>query len=94
MSVSLPSTLEAGANCLPVAALFLAIAGLAYAIVPRASAAISYGIVTVTFLWQAVSALLGAPTWLADLAPFAHVALVPAQPFRVGSAAVIIGAGL
>jgi ABC-2 type transport system permease protein len=94
VSVSLPRTLEAGANCLPVAALFLAIAALAYAIVPRASAAISYGIVTVTFLWQAVSALLGAPTWLADLTPFAHVALVPAQPFRAGSAAVIIGAGL
>jgi ABC-2 type transport system permease protein len=94
VSVSLPSTLEAGANCLPVAALFLGIAALAYAIVPRASAAISYGIVTVTFLWQAVSALLGAPTWLAGLTPFAHVALVPAQPFRAGSAAVIIGIGL
>jgi ABC-2 type transport system permease protein len=94
VSVSLPSTLEAGANCLPVAALFLGIAALAYAAAPRASAAISYGILVLTFLWQAVSALLGAPTWLAGLTPFAHVALVPAQPFRAGSAAVIIGIGL
>ena len=94
VSVSLPSTLEAGANCLPAAALFLGIAALAYAIIPRASAAISYGILVLAFLWQAVGALLGAPTWLAGLTPFAHVALVPAQPFRAGSAAVIIGIGL
>ena len=46
-----------------------------------------YGIVTVTFLWQAVGALLGAPGWLVDLTPFAHVGLVPAQPFRAADAA-------
>ena len=33
-----PKMLEAGANCLPVALLFLGIAALAYALVPRASA--------------------------------------------------------
>jgi ABC-2 type transport system permease protein len=94
VSLSLPRALEAGANCLPVAALFLGIAALAYAAAPRASAAISYGIVTVTFLWQAVGALLGAPSWLVDLTPFAHVALVPAQPFRAVPSAIMIGIGL
>jgi ABC-2 type transport system permease protein len=87
--VSLPKMVEAGANCLPVAVLFLGIATLAYAIVPRASAAIAYGLVTVTFLWQLGGSLLGAPKWLVDLTPFAHVGLVPAQPFR----AVMIAIG-
>ena len=61
---------------------------------PPGRAAIGYGIVTVTFLWQAVGALLGAPGWLVDLTPFAHVGLVPAQPFRAADAAVMAGLGL
>jgi ABC-2 type transport system permease protein len=92
-SISLPKMLEAGANSLPVAVLFLGIAALAYAIAPRASAAIAYGLVTVTFLWQLVGSLLGAPKWLIDLTPFAHVGLVPAQPFRAGAAGVMIAIG-
>jgi ABC-2 type transport system permease protein len=94
VSLSLASMLEAGANCLPVALLFLGIAALAYAIVPRASAGIAYGVVTVGFLWQLFGALLGAPKWLVELTPFAHVGLVPAQPFRAGAAAVMVGIGL
>ena len=92
--VPLGQMIEAGANCLPVAALFLGIAALAYAVVPRASAAVSYGILTVTFLWQAVGALLGAPGWLVGVTPFAHVGLVPAEPFRAGAAAVMAAIGL
>jgi ABC-2 type transport system permease protein len=85
--------LEAGANALPVALLFLGLAALDYAVAPRASAAIAYGLVTVTFLWQLVGSLLGAPAWLDDLTPFAHVGLVPAQPFRVIAAVVMVGIG-
>lgn len=92
--VALPRMLEAGANCLPVALFFLGVAVLVYAVVPRMSAAISYGIVLVTFLWQAVGALLGAPRWAVELTPFAHVGLVPTQAFRAVDAAVMIGIGL
>jgi ABC-2 type transport system permease protein len=92
--ISLARTLEAGANCLPVALLFLGIAALAYAVVPRASVGIAYGLVIVTFLWQLVGSLLGAPHWLVNLTPFAHVGLVPAQPFRAGSAAIMLAIGL
>ena len=91
-SISLPRMLEAGANCLPVALLFLGIAALAYAVVPRASAGIAYGLVTLAFLWHLVGALLGVPRWLVDLTPFAHVGLVPTQPFRTGAAAVMLAA--
>ncbi len=92
--ISLAQTLEAGANCLPVALLFLAIAALAFAIVPRAGTGIAYGIVTVAFLWQLVGALLGAPHWLLELTPFAHVGLVPAQPFDATGATVMVAVAL
>ena len=92
--VSLPRLLEAGLNALPAALLFLGIAALAYGLVPRASSALSYGLVTLAFLWQLVGSVLALPHWLLDATPFAHVGLVPAQPFRVGAAAVMVGAGL
>ncbi|MGH2910863.1 MAG: ABC transporter permease [Solirubrobacteraceae bacterium] len=94
LSISLPRLLEAGANCLPVALFFLGIAALAYAIVPRASSGVSYGLVTVTFLWQLTGSVLGAPQWLVDLTPFAHVGLVPAQPFRLTAALIMLGIAL
>jgi ABC-2 type transport system permease protein len=92
--ISLPRMLEAGANCLPVALLFLGLAALAYALAPRASAGIAYGLVTIAFLWQLVGSLLGVPKWLVDLTPFAHVGLIPAQSFRAGPAAVMLAIGL
>jgi len=96
--ISLASMLEAGANCLPVAALFLALAALGFALLPRASGGLAYGLVAVTFVWQLLGGLLGAPKWLLDLSPFQHVGLVPAQPFRAGDAiamlAIAAAAGL
>ena len=93
-SVRAGQMLEAGLNCLPAALLFLGIAALAYAVVPRASAAIGYGLLVLTFLWQAVGALLGAPGWLVGLTPFAHIGLVPAQPFQAAGAVVMTGIGV
>jgi polyether ionophore transport system permease protein len=85
--------LEAGANCLPVALLFLGIAALAYAACPRASAAIAYGLLTACFLWDLVGSLLSAPRWLVKLTPFAHIGAVPAQPFHAGAAAIMVALG-
>jgi ABC-2 type transport system permease protein len=92
--VSFAQLLEAGANCLPVALLFLGVAALAYAFAPRAGGGIAYALVTLTFLWQLVGSLLGSPSWLLDLSPFAHVGLVPAQPFRSSAALAMIGIGV
>ena len=88
--VSLASMLEAGANCIPTALLFLGLGALAFALLPRAGAGIAYGIVAVAFVWQLFGGLLGAPHWLLDLSPFQHVGLVPAQPFRSTAAAVML----
>jgi ABC-2 type transport system permease protein len=94
VSVPLGKLIEAGANCLPVALLFLGVAALAYALVPRASGAIAYALVTVAFLWDLIGSLLGAPKWLVELTPFQHVGLVPAEPFRVQAAVVMVAIGV
>ena len=88
--ISLARMLEAGANCMPVTLLFLGIAALLFALVPRASGGIAYGAVTVAFLWQLTGALLSAPEWALELTPFAHVGLVPAQPFRACAAVIML----
>jgi ABC-2 type transport system permease protein len=88
--VSLPDLLGAGANCLPAALLFLGLGALAFAALPRASAGIAYGLVSLAFVWDLFGALLGAPSWTLDLSPFQHVGLVPAQPFRATAAIVML----
>jgi len=93
VDISLARMLEAGANCLPVALLFVGIAALAYAVVPRASAGVAYGLVAVAFLWNLFGDLIGAPKWLVNATPFAHVGLVPVQSFRVAAATVMVGIG-
>ncbi len=94
VSVSFPRMLEAALNCLPVAILFLGLVALAYAIAPRAAVGLGYGLAVVAFLWQLTGSLLGAPKWLLDATPFAHVAAVPAQSLRVGAAGVMVAIGL
>jgi polyether ionophore transport system permease protein len=89
--VSLPSMLEAGANCLPVALLFLALGAFAFALVPRASAGIAYGLVGVAFAWELFGSLLEVPRWSLALSPFHDIGLVPGQPFDATGAAVMVG---
>ena len=89
--VNLPSMLEAGLNCLPAALLFLSLAALAFALAPRASSGIAYGLVAVAFLWDLFGSLVSAPHWVVDLTPFQHIGLVPAEPLRLGAAAVMLG---
>ncbi len=91
--VSPVDLLEAGANCLPPALLFLGLGVLFFAVVPRASAGLAYGLTSLAFVWELFGALLGAPAWSLDLSPFHHVGLVPAQSFRAWDAAAMLAAG-
>ncbi len=91
--VAFGSMIGAGANALPSALLFLGLAAAVYAAVPRAGAAVSYGLIVVAFLWQLFGALLGAPSWLVKVSPFAHVAAVPNEPFRTEAALVMLAVG-
>jgi polyether ionophore transport system permease protein len=87
---SLPKMLGAGANTLPPALLFLALGALAFALVPRASPVIAYGLVGLAFLWELFGALLEVPGWLLALSPFHDVGLVPGEPFEPGAAAIML----
>ena len=80
----------AGANCLPVSLLFLGLGALAFGLVPRATATVAYGLVGATFTWQLVGELIQAPGWALAASPFDHVGLVPAQPFAVTGAIVML----
>jgi ABC-2 type transport system permease protein len=92
--VTLLSMLEAGANCLPAALLFLGVGALAFALLPRAGTAVAYGLVAVAFVWQLFGGLLGAPRWLLDVSPFHHVGLVPAESFDTAGAIAMIAIAL
>jgi ABC-2 type transport system permease protein len=56
----------------------------------RASTGIAYGLVSVAFVSQLFGSLIGAPQWIIDLSPFQHVGLVPARPFHVTAAVVMV----
>jgi len=92
--VALSGLAKAGANCLPAALLFLGVGMLAFAVLPRASAGIAYGLTSLAFVWELFGAILGAPAWTLNLSPFHHIGLVPAQPFRPGAAAVMLAIGV
>jgi len=91
--IGIGAALAAGLNCMPVALLFLGLSALAFGLVPRATAGIAYGLVSVTFLWYLFGAILGAPQWTLDLSPFQHVAPVPGQPFKVPEALAMLAIG-
>src|SRR5215208_1310799 len=82
--VSFADAVAAGANCLPAALLFLSFAALAFALLPRATVGIAYGLVLVAFVWELFGSLLDVPALTLDLSPFHHIGLVPAQPFENG----------
>jgi ABC-2 type transport system permease protein len=81
----------AGANTLPPALLFLALGALAFAVVPRASALVAYGLVGLAFVWELFGALLEVPAWLLALSPFHDVGLVPGEPFEPIAAVLMLG---
>jgi ABC-2 type transport system permease protein len=93
-AVSLPRLAEAGLNCLPASLLFLGLAALGFAVWPRASTGISYGLVALCFLWDLVGSLLGLPHWTLSLSPFHAVAFVPVQPFAITDAIVMVAIAL
>ena len=90
VSIPLTQMLATGGNCLPVALLFLGVALLCYALMPRVGIAVAYCLVAVAFMWQLVGSLVGAPRWLLDATPFAHIALLPTQSFRSVDAAAML----
>ena len=75
--LTLPAALAGAANTLPITLLALGAAVLALGRLPRMTAAVG-GVPTVGgFLLLVTAQSAGAPGWVADLSPFAHLAPVP-----------------
>lgn len=89
--VGFADALAGAVNTLPVAFLFLALAALLFALVPRFAGGASYGLVLAAFSVQLLAALADIPDWVAELSPFAHLALVPAQPFAETTTVAFLG---
>jgi ABC-2 type transport system permease protein len=92
--VSFLRLLGAGFNALPASLLFLGVGALLNAAAPRIGVGAAYAVVTSAFVWELVGALLSAPSWLLGVSPFHQVALVPAVPFRLLPAVVMLATGL
>ncbi len=86
-----PACSRQGANCLPAAFLFLALAALAFAAIPRATTIVAYGVVVVAFIWNLLGELLGAPDWTLGLSPFQHVGLVPIHVVQAAGGGAMLG---
>jgi ABC-2 type transport system permease protein len=90
-----PGPALAGAlNVLPVAALCLGAAVLALGWLPRAVALVGVLPAVGGFLLQVLADSTGAPRWVHDLSPFAHLARVPAVEPDWGGAAVMLAVAL
>lgn len=92
-SVTLPDMLEAAGNTLPVVALFLGLAVLGFALVPRHTGAIAFGLVGFAYLWEQTGAILKAPDWVLAVSPFHWLALVPSEAFDVTASAAMLAIG-
>jgi ABC-2 type transport system permease protein len=88
--VGLAGLLEAGANCIAVSLLFLALGTLVYAWLPRPSPGAAFGLVGVAFLWELLGGILGAPGWLTSASPFHHVTQVPLVAADLRGTAVML----
>ncbi len=83
-----------GLNLIPVGVFFLGLTAAVFAVLPRATAGLGYGLVAATFLVQLVGSAIKAPQWLLDVAPSAHVAPVPAEGIGRTAAFVLVGLGV
>lgn len=99
--LGLGAALSGALNVLPVAALCLGAAVLAYGWTPSAVVAVGSLPAAGGFSLQVLAGSVGAPRWVAELSPFAHLAPVPsAGPDLVASgvlltvAAVLGGVGV
>lgn len=91
--VTLLDMLKASLNALPAVALFLGVAFLGAAYVPRHTGAVAFGAVGGAYLWEQTGALVQAPGWTLAISPFHWLALVPAEPIDVVASLVMVALG-
>ena len=78
----------------PSAVVFVALAAMAFATVPRASIALGWGFLAVGLVLGQFGELMRLPAWLQDLSPFRHTAAMPVEMFDPIAALVMTGEAL
>lgn len=74
----------------PAALVFLAAAAVAFALAPRLSIALAWGILALGLVLGEFGELFGLPAWLQDASPFRHSSAMPVEPFNQEGAAGLI----
>lgn len=99
--LTLGAALAGALNTVPVAALSLGAATLAFGVAPRAVAAIGALPVAGGFLLQVVAQSIQAPAWIINLSPYTHLVAVPHTPpdwtatgWMIAGAAVLTALGV
>ena len=67
---------------LPAALVFLAVAALAFALAPRLSTVLGWGMLAAGLVLGEFGELFGLPVWLQDASPFRHSSAMPVESFN------------
>jgi ABC-2 type transport system permease protein len=92
--IGLGELLEAGLNVAPPAVFILGIGVLAFALWPRGSIGVAYGLVVWSFLVEILAAVVNSNHWLRDTSPLLHITPAPATSPDWTAAAWLVGLGL
>ena len=87
------ASLQAVLNTASVVVLVTGLALLTFGVLPRLTVAVPVAVTVVGYVVTLLGPALSWPGWIIDLSPFSHLAYVPAQPFGVTSAAVMVVIG-
>lgn len=84
----------AGLNTLPAALFVLGVGTVLHGLVPRLAVALTYALVTASFLLEVVGASVNLPSWVLDLSVLHHVSPAPAVAPDWQSAATLVALAL
>ncbi|MEW1985620.1 ABC transporter permease [Pseudarthrobacter oxydans] len=74
----------------PAALVFLAAAAVAFALAPRLSILVAWGVLAVAIVLGEFGELFGLPAWLQDASPFRHSSAMPVESFNQAGAAGLL----
>jgi len=75
----------------PAALVFLAVAALVFAVIPRLTIALGWGLLVIGLVIGQFGDLLQLPQWLQDVSPFHHSSAVPVEDLDVVAVLVLFG---
>lgn len=92
--ITWPDALGAALNGAPVVVVAAGLAVAMLGVAPRATVAVPAAVLPAAYLLTLLGASLRWPSWLLDLSPFTHLALVPVEPWAATSALVMTAVGV